>query len=121
MNNRLQQQQNTPDLTVNATKAGQQTSVQGIGLQGQGDNGRQLSNTKIKGSIAGTHYDPESALANRGKQRRPAPVHKTISTSNQGATGTKLGGQPTQLKKRQAFGDKGQNQQNARGARSQSK
>jgi hypothetical protein len=30
----------------------------------------------VKGSIQGTHYDPESAIANRGQsKKRPAPLH----------------------------------------------
>ena len=44
---------------------------------------------QVKGSIAGTHYDPTSAIANRGQsKRRPAPVQ-----SNQSGRGsTKIGG-----------------------------
>lgn len=47
-----------------------------------------------KGSIAGTHYDPTSATANRGaSKKRPAPV------PSGGAQRSKAGSQPSQQKK----------------------
>ena len=46
---------------------------------------------KVKGSIAGTHYDPTSATANRGaSKKRPAPV------PSGGAQRSKAGSQPSQ-------------------------
>ena len=43
-----------------------------------------------KGTIAGTHYDPASATANRGaSKKRPAPV------PSGGAQRAKAGSQPT--------------------------
>ena len=44
----------------------------------------------------GAHYDPESALGNKGRQRRVAPVHQTINASNKGLPGAKLGGRGAQ-------------------------
>jgi hypothetical protein len=51
---------NNKNMSVHGTAAAPRGSVKG-------------QNTK--GSIAGTHYDPASATANRGSsKRRPAPV-----------------------------------------------
>ena len=57
-----------------------------------------------KGNIAGTHYDPDSANANRAStKRRPAPVNPGGAQNGVGPgrpkPGTKIGGQPTQSKK----------------------
>jgi len=47
--------------------------------------------SKAKGSIAGTHYDPTSATANRGaSKKRPAPV------PSGGVPRSKAGSQPSQ-------------------------
>ena len=44
-----------------------------------------------KGNIQGTHYDPDSANANRGSiKRRPAPVNQLNIPQR-----AKIGGQPT--------------------------
>lgn len=44
-------------------------AVNGTGSKASGSKGQ-----KVHGSIQGTHYDPDSAAANRGAKRRPVPV-----------------------------------------------
>ena len=89
---------NNQDLGIEAIQIGNPKSLAENAARGA------AKGPTAKGNIAGTHYDPDSANANRAStKRRPAPVNAGGAQAGpgmgRGKPQTKIGGQPTQSKK----------------------